>query len=290
MSMQERLKEMGDIEDPCKLVMRTKSGKKLPVFARPTVLTNGTGPEAVLWHASSVEQLERAAMELRELKEFAEISASAAHDLKSLTLAPRAVLDELCAAIGQDDFEPSKLRKLADRTKIALGSIEKMVRLLEELRFARPKKEKPQRIVVNSLLADVVLQMHASKPPGVDIEAEFDPGVGSINGNHGKLERALVNMVVNAFEAIGSKGTVTISSYMRKNAIIIGIRDTGCGIAPEFFQEIFKAQFTTKIDGTGLGLTNARKTVESHGGQITLVQSAIGNGTLFEISLPAKKE
>ncbi len=108
--------------------------------------------------------------------------------------------------------------------------------------------------------------------------------------NQGQITQVLLNLLINASQAITEKGTVAITISSQEQSVFIEISDNGCGVAPEELTKIFNPFFTTKPVGvgTGLGLHISQKIVKSHGGKIE-VRSKLGEGTTFTIQLPLKR-
>lgn len=103
----------------------------------------------------------------------------------------------------------------------------------------------------------------------------------------GQLNQVWMNLLVNAAQAVGSGGEVTITTRLVYETVLVTIRDNGCGIAPEYTDKIFDPFFTTKPvgEGTGLGLSITHSVIERHGGFIK-VESRVNQGTTFTVSLP----
>ena len=103
----------------------------------------------------------------------------------------------------------------------------------------------------------------------------------------GKLGQVFLNLLVNAAQAIPKRGTITVRTRLKDEAIHIEVSDTGSGIPPENLNRIFEPFFTTKDvgKGTGLGLNLAYNIIKTHGGRIS-AESTVGEGTTFHIELP----
>ncbi|MHB8900875.1 MAG: sensor histidine kinase, partial [Thermoguttaceae bacterium] len=120
------------------------------------------------------------------------------------------------------------------------------------------------------------------------------PDLPHVDGDSRQLGEALVNLMVNALEAMPDGGELAISVHPEQDdtgchgqeSLRIDVSDTGSGIRPEDLERLFEPFFTTKATGSGLGLTILRETVERHGGSVD-VHSRLGAGTTFSIRLPA---
>ena len=103
-----------------------------------------------------------------------------------------------------------------------------------------------------------------------------------------RLLQGLLNILLNAVQAMPQGGALELSTTLHKESVSLHIRDRGLGMTPEDVTRIFDPYFTTKSQGTGLGLPIVRRIVEAHGGQI-MVQSIINTGTQVTITLPLKE-
>ena len=122
----------------------------------------------------------------------------------------------------------------------------------------------------------------------INVVLELEPSLASIHGDPSQLQQVIVNLVVNAIQAMPAGGTLTIRTLKEANGQCIFVEDTGSGIAPGDIKNVFLPFFTTKEvgEGTGLGLSVVHGIVTSHGGSVS-VESEIDIGTRFKIRLPA---
>lgn len=121
----------------------------------------------------------------------------------------------------------------------------------------------------------------------IDIRKELSDGMEDILLDENQMEQVFVNLLLNAVEAIQEHGIITIRSFMgmdQKNEIV-EIEDNGCGISSEYLSKIFEPFFSSKANGTGLGLSVSYGIVQKHGGQIHAF-SRLGQGTRFSIEMP----
>ncbi len=126
----------------------------------------------------------------------------------------------------------------------------------------------------------------------IELVVEVAPGPWPVRADHGQLEQVLLNLVVNAGDAIAETGRVCVAVAAAPggaDAVVVSIEDDGAGMTTEVLQHVFEPFFTTKERATGLGLASAYGTVEQHGGRID-IRSAVGAGTRVEVTLPLNRE
>lgn len=125
-------------------------------------------------------------------------------------------------------------------------------------------------------------------PENVRLELQTDPNPLMIRADAGQVERAFANIVRNAVQAMPSGGELTVDCRARDGEALTVIRDTGVGIAPEDLASVFEPLYTNKAKGVGLGLSLAKRYIESFGGWIRCYP-AEPKGTAFEIGIPEIK-
>lgn len=156
------------------------------------------------------------------------------------------------------------------------------------LAFSRPAREEHQPLDVNEVIerALELCHYHVLKG-GVRLEKRLDPGLPRVLATASLLEMALINLVVNAIQALDGEGLLTVSSTSRGQAVEVAVADTGPGIAPEIRDSLFEPFVTTKPEGrgTGLGLSTVLMVVERHNGKIDFSSDGAA-GTVFRIALP----
>lgn len=159
------------------------------------------------------------------------------------------------------------------------------------LSFARPRAPKFQEIEVAALFDSVLqLAMHAvGERSGVVLRQEVDAAVGGFDGDPELLTQVLLNLVINAIQAMPEGGEVVLVAKPRGGRVLMQVRDQGGGIGAQDRDRIFDPFFTTKETGTGLGLSVAHQIVEQHGG-ILSAEANPDRGTTFSVLLPARRE
>lgn len=160
------------------------------------------------------------------------------------------------------------------------------------LSFSRKSDGTISSVDVNDLMQEVLeLLRHKSRYDKVTIDFDgcADPPV--VKGDAAALRQVFLNLVLNAVQAIDGPGLVAISTAVKGDEVVVRVRDTGSGIAPETLDQIWNPFFTTKSvgQGLGLGLAVSYNIVKKHSGEVQ-VETEIGKGTLFSVRLPACRE
>ena len=171
---------------------------------------------------------------------------------------------------------------------VMLQESERLERMLGD--FLRLTSSAPldlKEIDPGRLIEDVFdFMSHELRNNNVAVTIQLDRSVPAIHADENLLRQALINLVKNAVDAIGDAGGgITAQTRAADDRFLIEIIDTGCGMSDEVRRQVFTYYFSTKPDGTGLGLPMVRRLVERHRGEITC-ESAPGHGTRFTIALP----
>jgi signal transduction histidine kinase len=156
------------------------------------------------------------------------------------------------------------------------------------LDFARPSRPavRPEPLV--PIVEDALKAALADGSRGVRVERELPAGLPQVPMDARLLRQALVNLVVNAVQAMGAGGTLTVRARAEGDGAVLEIEDTGPGIPEDVRHRIFEPFFTTKAAGTGLGLAVVKRIVDDHHGTIETRRGAAG-GTVFAIRLPLRR-
>lgn len=177
------------------------------------------------------------------------------------------------------------------RIDISAKEVNRLEGILEEvLDFAKPLQIKPGRVEINAIVAAALelLEMKFAEA-GINIVTDLDSNLPTIQADGEKLGQALINILLNALEASSYGSKVEIQTTFgpgHGGGVEILLADEGHGIRGQHASEIFKPFFTTKSSGTGLGLSNAHRIIEAHGGRIDVDNRPIP-GAFFKITLPA---
>ena len=207
--------------------------------------------------------------------------AGIAHEIRN----PLASVSGSVEMLKQNTHLEPEERRLID---IVTREVNRLNNLISELlEYTRPVKKSDDVYQLEELVQETLLELQHHKAYGVDIKLEKNIPFSSIpmRGNRSKLKQVFWNLFINACQAMGGRGTLSVTVGEAHDRAEIRVRDTGEGIPAENLGKIFDAFFSTKDEGTGLGLAVVQKIIESHGG-IIRVDSQLGQGTEFRVILP----
>jgi signal transduction histidine kinase len=170
--------------------------------------------------------------------------------------------------------------KHIDRLRHEVTRLDEAVEAL--LRFMRPEELKVTEFDMNELLRELGSRAMSDR---IEVEYDLDPSIPLIHADRGMIYEALTNLITNADQAMRDGGMLKLSSKMDGSTIEISIADQGHGIAKEQLDRIFDLYYTTKADGSGLGLPFAMRAIELNGGKIS-IDSQLGQGTVCTVTFP----
>ena len=175
-----------------------------------------------------------------------------------------------------------------DLEKILNASLSAREVIRKMLSFARPMRPQKQKVSLNHIIEEGLyfFESRCAKE-GVQLLRSLSPELPEIVADPVQLNQVIVNLVINASQAMPRGGRLTIHTHSEGDHVVLSIEDTGTGMSEEVVKQIFTPFFTTKEVGlgTGLGLPVVHDIITSHGGTI-LVDTQIGSGTRFEIRIP----
>lgn len=157
------------------------------------------------------------------------------------------------------------------------------------LNFSRTRAVRHRPVDLSEIITSAArLVAHQKRGEGIEIKLHTEKQLAPVSGDAGQLQQAVIALATNAIDAMPEGGILTIAAMNRDEAVLVEVSDTGVGIAPENVAKIFDPFFTTKEvgHGTGLGLAVCYGILTEHGGDLD-VQSTVGAGTTFTITLPA---
>jgi signal transduction histidine kinase len=226
-------------------------------------------------YRKKMEESYKQMLRTEKLTALGRLSAGLAHELRNPLTSIRTLFQTF-----KDN--PSLTR---DDMEIVLSAADQMNDLLTKfLRFARSDEFNLSDVYINSVIKQVLnLTQFQIKNQSVKVSLNLSK-LPPVKADRAMLQQALLNLVLNAVEAMPDGGTLTISSKMENGSAVVSIGDTGSGIPEEIKDKIFDPFFTTKGDGTGLGLSIVYNIINIHSGEISFESN--GKGTTFNLEIP----
>jgi PAS domain S-box-containing protein len=259
----------------------------LLVSAQPVLARGGAVAGSVTLYKDVTERrrLEEELRQAQRLESIGRLAGGLAHDFNNLLtamLGSLELLGDVCPPSASEDLET--IRHGANRARELTAQL---------LAFARKQAISLEVVDVGALVQKVERLLQRLVGPSVELTISVQQGA-RVRADAAQLEQVLVNLVANARDAMpdGGRIDVRVATALRPDQsqwAFLEVEDRGVGIAPEVLRHIFEPFFSTKVNGTGLGLASSYGVVKQHGGDID-VQSAQGKGTLVRVCLPCVPE
>lgn len=276
----------GELEpvDSAEVVLTSLDGPTRRVGVSVEVIGEGEARMGTLVKFKDLESRERIGTQLQvseRLANLGRITAGVAHEVKNPLNSMRIWLENLKASLPEAGGMPAQAVRILDTEIDRLDSVVK--RFLD---FTRPPEMHQEESSLKEILEEVVVvERPEFAKANIKLDARLDSDVPNVLVDKPLLRQALLNLLVNAVEAMPGGGQLFVSLRRNGEMAEIEIRDTGRGIPPEHRQRIFQLFFTTRPGGSGIGLASTFRTVQFHNGSIEFA-SEVGRGTTFRILLP----
>jgi two-component system sensor histidine kinase HydH len=210
-----------------------------------------------------------------------------AHEIRN----PLSSLDIHVQLLEEDlaQLLPRTKDRLTGRLEIIHGELHRLEKIVEQfLRLAGPSALDLASVEIGKVIGHVtgLLQPEATRRQ-IEMVTSVADDLPMVLADPDQLIQALLNLVINALQAVERQGRVEISARYRQPFIEVVVRDTGSGVPPEKLNTIFEPYYTTKPDGSGLGLWIAQQIITGHGGSIQAV-NAPNAGAIFTVCLPLR--
>ncbi len=238
-----------------------------------------------------LEQMHQQLAESQKLDALGQLTGGVAHDFNNLLMIISGSLHTLKKAVGDDPKSQRALSAIEGATKRGASLTSQL------LTFARRQSVNPQAVDIAERIDAVREVLDTGVGSAVTLQIDVSPDVWPVMIDVAEFETALVNLVINARDAMAGGGVITISAHNDTSGgeagtqyVAISVGDTGTGIAPDILGKIFDPFFTTKPigKGTGLGLSQVHGFAHQAGGTVK-VASELGKGTRITILLPRKE-
>jgi len=230
--------------------------------------------------------MEESLRQKEKMAAVGQLAAGIAHEIRNPLASISGSIQLMLGNPQNHNEEDIKLMRIVDKEINRLNGL-----ITEFLDYVRPEKKQNTPVNLNNIIREVVESLQFNPKLRKDIEQKLELKAASeILGNRDKLKQALLNFVINAYQAMDKteRPVLTIETHDQNDLVVLIIRDNGCGIKTENLHRIFEPFHTTKPQGTGLGLAVTHKILQAHEARI-FVESAEGEGAKFLIEFPANR-
>lgn len=228
-----------------------------------------------------IERLHRTQMSRAEhLATLGELATGLAHEIRN----PLAGIAGVIEIVGRDLPATSPARAVVKDVRLEITRISRT--LTDLLETARPRRPEIRRSNLNTTVEHAVMlarQQVLSRPIKIELRKQLD--LPEVEHDSDQVHQVLLSLLLNAVQAMDGAGTVRVEIGSLDGCASVVVSDTGRGISPQSLPNIFRPFYTTRGDGTGLGLSLAQRIVEDHHGRIE-VSSVVGQGSRFTVLLP----
>jgi len=274
----------GNLARSDEAVITTAKGEAVPVGITTSLLRDQneevTGAIAAFRDLSDVNELRTRVQRSERLAFLGEMAASVAHEIRNPLNSISGFAQLLCERIPEEDRRHKFAEIIVDETK----RIERIV--AQTLHFARDENVPLEPIDFNEVINSTVAAMRDKLAAnGISLLLDLNPYLPYIEGNDVALRQVCTNLLTNAIHALGEGGQITVTTTSEGGTVSAVFEDDGPGVPADLREKIFHPFFTTKTNGTGLGLAVSQKIIADHKGLLRLVDKP-GKGAVFEIVLP----
>jgi two-component system sensor histidine kinase HydH len=220
------------------------------------------------------------------LAALGQMAAGLAHEVKN----PLSAIKGAAQLLGEPPGGQALDEVSSEFLAIILEEVDRLDRVVASvLNYARPSQGDPGPTDVNAVVDQTLRLLSSDRDGGCEYETALGSGLPSVRADAEQLRQVLLNLIRNAAQAMGGRGTITITTRSRSESadrsVEIAVTDRGPGITPEVRPHLFVPFFTTRAQGTGLGLAISERIVQEMGGRIEVL-TAVGAGSTFSVQLP----
>ena len=283
--------------------IETTEGKKLYIQASATPLYdlegNQSGAIVIYSDVTEKKRLEDQLIQSQKMEAVGTLAGGIAHNFNNILVGIMGYSEFLLKNKGENDLDYKALKTIHE------GTIRASFLTRELLNVARRGEYRPVKISLNHVVGKTLPLIRGTFDKSIDIETHLEEDLMLIKGDSGQLEQSLLNICINARDAMTKGGTIIVETYNQKidsklskkyidlregDYVVLSVTDNGIGMSDEVKERIFEPFFTTKEDkgGTGMGLSTVYGIVKNHDGLIT-VYSEEGKGSTFKLYFPAIK-
>lgn len=265
-------------------ILKGKNKQKEIEISCSFALEPHLGLIVLLKDVTEMRSLQKVASRNDRLKELGEMAATVAHEIRN----PLGGIRGYASLLFRDLENAKHLQEMASYIIDGTKTLERLVNNV--LHFSKPIEVRKEAHDLCILLKELYrfVKVDPTFPKDVIFECHIPNDEIFAHVDKELFRSAILNLIVNGYQAIETKGKVTLSLLKNNNNCMINVSDTGSGISNSDLEKIFTPFFTTKERGNGLGLAETFKIIQAHSGTID-VRSVVNNGTTFTINLPLTK-
>ena len=235
-----------------------------------------------------LQQMQSDLAHVNRVSVMGELAASLSHEITQPIASAR---NNARAAQNFLKMQPPDLGEVREALACVVGDADRVGdiidRIREQMKKALPRKERfDLNVAINEV---IVLARSVTNRNGVSVQTRLAEGLFAVEGDRVQLQQVLLNLILNAAEAMSSveEGAreLLISTKEDQSGVVVAVRDSGPGIDPEHLEQVFDAFYTTKPSGTGMGLSICRSIIDAHGGKLW-AEANKPRGALFQFTLP----
>jgi len=286
----------GEVREGREYAARRKDGSKFPMVVYTSPVMEGdrpTGLRAIVIDITERKQLEEELQRVQRLESLGVLAGGIAHDFNNILTSVLGNVSLAKMELGQDHRAAARLTRAENASLQAKELTEQL------LTFAKGGAPARERIAIGELLETTA--DFASRGTSVQCELSIPGDVWPVVADAGQITQVISNLVINAKQAMPQGGSIRVRAsntvvgvddglpLQDGEYVVVCVEDSGIGIPQEHLGKIFDPYFTTKQDGSGLGLASSHSIVQKHEGLIT-VESSLGVGSSFFVYLPAAEE
>ena len=235
-----------------------------------------------------MEETQKKLIQAEKLAQIGRLAATIAHEIRNPLTSVKLNIQK----VVEDGRLPALEMEHLAITQEGIVQIEKFIK--ELLNFTRVSELQRARFPISQIIDETLKVMAVFfREKKVVVEKRIEDGLPEVNVDGDRMRQVFLNLIRNAWEAVGEGGRIKIGATLCGEApnrqIRVRVSDNGCGIPEKDWENIFEPFFTTKASGFGLGLANARKIIEQHGGTVRVVRKRTP-GTAFEVLIPCEED
>jgi len=281
--------------------LQDKSGRKVPVqVSAAGLFTDGlpSGRVCFFRDLREIRKLEREVADQArilhqdKMMSLGRLAASVVHEINNPLSGILNYLRLMIRIVNRGPLGEERRAKFKSYLELVENETQRCSRIISSLlSFSRQSSPEMGPVQINELIERcVILSRHKLELSNIELITAVDSGLPAVTGDFNQLEQCIINLIFNAIDAMPDGGTLTLEGRYRADGqqVVITVKDSGQGIAPDDLARIFEPFFTTKKEGfgLGLGLSTVYGIIQRHNGAVD-VASRQGQGTVFTIRLPA---